>query len=140
MVPAPGETAGEWWRNTGHEEAISDLVRRWGPMSEWGPEALNEVFLHDVDADVARASERYSGAPGPGMFTEPWPLDRWPDVPTRVLCPRDDRLFPREFQQRVVGERLGLDLDEIAGGHLPMLSRPAELAQRLVALYRDQKQ
>ena len=23
MVPAPGETAGEWWPNTGHQEAIA---------------------------------------------------------------------------------------------------------------------
>jgi hypothetical protein len=25
---------------------------------------------------------------------EPWPLDAWPDVPTRYLLCRDDRLFP----------------------------------------------
>jgi hypothetical protein len=34
----------------------------------------------------------------------------------------------------VAADRLGLDLDEMSGGHLPMLSRPAELAQRLVEL------
>ena len=26
MVPAPGETAGEWWENTRHADAIADLV------------------------------------------------------------------------------------------------------------------
>lgn len=108
-------------------------------MSEWGEGALNEVFLHDVDLNVVRAAERFNGAPGPGMFTEPWPRESWPDVPTRVLCPREDRLFPWYFQERVVGDRLGVDLDEIAGGHLPMLSRPAELAQRLVELCTEQK-
>jgi len=131
---APGETAGEWWQNTRHGETIADLVGRHGPMSAWGAEALDEVFLHDVDPDVARAAERFNGAPGPGMFNEPWPHASWPDVTTRILCPREDRLFPWEFQQRVAGERLGLELDEIGGGHLPMLSRPAELAQRLVEL------
>jgi hypothetical protein len=39
----------------------------------------------------------------------------------------------------VVRERLGLDLDEIAGGHLPMLSRPAELARRLVDLNEERR-
>jgi pimeloyl-ACP methyl ester carboxylesterase len=68
------------------------------------------------------------------MFTEPWPLDAWPDVPTRVLVPRADRLFPLEFQRRVARERLGLEIDEMGGGHLPMLSRPGELARRLVEL------
>lgn len=134
MIPKPGETAGEWWGNTGHQEAISDLLNRHGPMGAWGPDAMAEVFLHDVDPAVARANERFQGAPGEGMFVEPWPLDRWPEVPTRVLIPTGDRLFPRDFQRRVAHERLGLEIDEMAGGHLPMLSRPWELAQRLLEL------
>src|SRR5947209_14903066 len=98
MIPKPGETAGEWWSNTRHDEAIADLLARYGPMSSWGPDALAEVFLHDVDPLVAAENESFQGAPGRGMFTEPWPLERWPDVPTAVLAPRGDRLFPREFQ------------------------------------------
>ena len=135
MVPSPGETAGDWWENTGHAEAIGDLLARHGPMSQWGEPAFAEVFLHDVDPEVARAAERFNGAPGRGMFTEPWPLGSWPEVPTRVLCPSEDRLFPPDFQRRVVGTRLGLGIDEIPGGHLPMLSRPAELARRLVDIW-----
>lgn len=138
MVPAPGETAGEWWQNTGHPAAIAELLNRHGPMSEWGEAAQRDVFLHDVDPDVASAAERFSGRPGRGMFAEPWPRESWPDVPTRVLCPREDRLFPLEFQRRTVRSRLGLDVDEIDGGHLPMLSRPAELADRLVELWGEQ--
>lgn len=134
MIPKPRETAGEWWANTGHEAAIAELVERHGPMGEWGPDALAEVFLHDVDPVVARDGERLVGAPGAGMFMEPWPLDAWPNVPTRVLVPRDDRLFPRDFQRRVARERLGLEIDEMPGGHVPMLARPRELAQRLVDL------
>jgi pimeloyl-ACP methyl ester carboxylesterase len=134
MVPRPGETAGAWWENTGHAEAIADVLERLGQMSAWGPEALTDVFLHDVDPDVALESEGFSGAPGAGMFSEPWPLERWPDVPTRVLAPRGGRLFPLAFQRRVARERLGLEVDQMAGGHLPMLSRPDELAERLVEL------
>jgi len=103
-------------------------------MSAWGPEAFEEVFLHDVDPEVARENERFSGAPGAGMFSEPWPLETWPDVPTRVLVPREDRLFPLAFQRRLARERLGLEIDEIPGGHLSMLSHPGELAERLVEL------
>lgn len=80
---------------------------------------------------------RSSTGRGAGMFTEPWPLDAWPDVPTRVLVPREDRLFPRDFQRRVAEDRLGLNIDEMDGGHLPMLSRPNQLAARLVELAVD---
>ena len=132
MIPRPGETAGEWWENTGHEEAIADLLERHGPMSSWGTDAITEVFLHDVAPSVSRDNEGYQGAPGAGMFAEPWPLESWPDVPTHVLAPTEDRLFPLEFQRRVARERLGLEIDEIPGGHLPMLSRPRELAKSLI--------
>jgi hypothetical protein len=60
-----------------------------------------------------------SGTP----FDEPWPLASWPDVPTRFVQGCDDRFFPLAFQRRVVRERLGLDLDEVPGGHLVALSR-----------------
>jgi pimeloyl-ACP methyl ester carboxylesterase len=134
MIPKPAESAGEWWGNTDHEQAITDVLKRYGPMRAWGADAIAEVFLHDVDPAVAQENESFQGAPGTGMFAEPWPLDAWPNVPTRVLAPTGDRLFPRDFQRRLASERLGLEIDEIAGGHLPMLSRPRELAERLVEL------
>lgn len=134
MIPKPGETAGEWWSNTRHDEAIADLLARYGPMGSWEPDVLAEVFLHDVDPLVAAENERFQGAPGRGMFTEPWPLERWPEVPTLVLAPTADRLFPPDFQRRVARERLGVEIHEMPGGHLPMLSRPRELAERLVEL------
>ncbi|MBN1096512.1 alpha/beta hydrolase [Blastococcus sp. TML/C7B] len=70
-------------------------------------------------------------------FEDPWPLEHWPDVPTRVLAGRDDRFFPIGFQRRVARDRLGLPVDEVPGGHLVALSRPVELAERLVAYLGD---
>ncbi len=134
MIPAPGETAGDWGAAVKHNEAIAALIQRLGPMSAWGPAELAEVFLRDVPAAIAAAAERFNGIPGPGMFREPWPLSAWPPVPTRVLAPRDDRLFPLAFQRRVVRERLGLPVEEMPGGHVPMLARPGELADRLAAI------
>jgi pimeloyl-ACP methyl ester carboxylesterase len=58
-------------------------------------------------------------------------LQRWPDVPTRVIAGSDDRMIPLDFQRRVTRERLGLDVDAMGGGHLVALSRPDELVDRL---------
>ncbi len=60
-----------------------------------------------------------------------WPLETWPDVPTKFLLCRDDRFFPADFMRRVVRDRLGIDPDEISGSHCVALSRPKELADRL---------
>jgi pimeloyl-ACP methyl ester carboxylesterase len=135
MIPAPGESAGEWWQGTDHGAAIAPLIERHGTPSEWDEEAMAEVFYHDVDEATLAANAKYAGVPAPGLFAEPLPLAAWPDVPTTVLAGRDDRLFPLAFQRRLARERLGLDeIAEIDGGHLPMLARPRELAERLVEL------
>ena len=89
--------------------------------------------MHDVPPDlVAEALKRVrdqSDTPG----EKPWPLEAWPDVPTRFLLCRDDRFFPADWMSRVVKERLGITADEIDGSHCIALSRPKELADRLEA-------
>src|SRR4030095_12628572 len=133
MVPAPGESPGDWWVNTGHAQARREQDERDSRPTD-GPFDVMTTFFHDVPPDVvseafARGARRQSDTP----FRQPWPLRSWPDVPTRFLLCRDDRFFPAEFMRRVVKERLGITPDEIDGGHLPALSRPRELVDRLEA-------
>jgi pimeloyl-ACP methyl ester carboxylesterase len=118
MIGAPGETGAECWSR--HEGASEIDVKT--------------TLLHDVPDDViadlfARGEPRQSMTP----FGEPWPLDAWPDVPTRVLAGRNDRLFPFETTRRLARERLGVEADAIDTGHTPALSQPEELARRLEA-------
>lgn len=131
MVPLPGESPGEWWSNTGWEQARREQAERDGRSVDGDFDPMVE-FLHDVPAEVvtelmARGEREQSGTP----FEKPWPLATWPNVPTRFLLCRHDRFFPADFQRRVVHERLGITPDEMDGGHLPALSRPKELAERL---------
>ena len=135
MVPTPGEAPGDWWANTGWDEAHRALAVEQGRPTDGDFDVVAE-FLHDLPPDVqadalAEAPRNQSGTP----FEKPWPLDAWPDVPTRFLLARDDRFFPAAFQRRVVHERLGLAPDEMGGGHLVALSRPQELATRLDAYW-----
>jgi hypothetical protein len=71
-------------------------------------------------------------------WNEPWPLDAWPDVPTKVLITREDRFFPVDFQRRVTADRLGITPDEIYGCHSVALSHPKHLADRLTAYLRHE--
>ena len=132
MVPAPGEPPGDWWAKTGWEQARRQLLERDGRSIE--DFDVMADFFHDVPPDVvaealARGERDQSGTP----MAKPWPLATWPNVPTRSLLCRDDRFFPAEFMRRVVRDRLGITPDEIDGGHLPALSRPKELVERLEA-------
>jgi pimeloyl-ACP methyl ester carboxylesterase len=131
MVPAPGETAGDWWANTGQAEARAEAAARDGRPLRADIDVVEE-FFHDVPADITAAAMAAGPTPEAAIiFTQPWPLKHWPDVPTRFLQARDDRLFPLEFQRRVVHDRLGIPIDELPGGHLVALSQPRQLAGKL---------
>jgi pimeloyl-ACP methyl ester carboxylesterase len=93
------------------------------------------TFLHDLPPDVLEATMAQGMPPGQSdtPFEKPWPLDRWPDVPTRFLLCRQDRFFPADFMRRIVPERLGITPDEMDSGHLPALAHPTELVERLEA-------
>jgi pimeloyl-ACP methyl ester carboxylesterase len=135
MVPLPGETGGDWWTATGQAEAMAHDAARSGRTGD--PEDGTAAFFHDVPAEVAAAVLAQPFAQSERPFADPWPLPRWPDVPTRVVAGRDDRFFPLDFQRKVAADRLGLDVDEVPGGHLVALSRPVELADRLESYLRS---
>ncbi len=127
MIPNPGETAGEWWANTGSADAkrTYDIAQGRDPDAPFD----DEVFLHDVPPENLIDEEQRDETEA--IFETPWGLPSWPDVPTRVLAGLDDRFFPFVFQQRVARDRLGIEAEGVPGGHLPALSRPAELAEAL---------
>jgi len=132
MVPAPGETGGEWWANTGLRADRREAAAREGWDAD--DEDPVTVFLHDLPPDLAAEAERHDRDQSGTPFEAPWPLDAWPDVPTRFLLCRQDRCFPASFFRRLVPERLGgLVPDEMDGGHLPALARPEELVAHLDA-------
>ena len=137
MVPAPGESAAAWWENTGQPAAHAEAAERAGrdPRAEFDPMI---EFFHDVP--IAVRKEAMSGspsAPSDAFFADPWPLAAWPDVRTRFFQGRDDRFLPIELQRRVVSDRLGIEVEEMPGGHLAALSQPKVLAEKLDAAARD---
>ena len=133
MVPRPGEPPGEWWPNTGHAAARRAI----GAPPDEDPVSM---YMQDVEPELAAAAmareqsepEVDEGdparAPGTGYFEAPFPLAALPAVPTHfVLCARD-RYFPPDWMRGVVRDRLGVVPDVLDAGHMPMLSRPRELA------------
>jgi pimeloyl-ACP methyl ester carboxylesterase len=119
MIPAPGEAPADWWANTGYESP--------------GGDGDGDVFYHDVPPELAALAQRKAPRQSEARLGEPSPLRQWPDVPTRVVLCRDDRVLPAAHVRRVARARLGVTPDEIDVGHMPALSRPRTLAERLEA-------
>lgn len=132
MIPSPGEPPQDWWANTGYAGAKGEQTEDDTATADKEDDVI-ATYYHDVPPELAAEALRRERPQTGTPMREPWPLETWPDVPTRILLCRDDRLFPAEFLRRVARERLGITADEIAGGHCVALSRPDDLADRLDA-------
>jgi pimeloyl-ACP methyl ester carboxylesterase len=115
MIPSPGELFTDWWASTGYAES-----------------GYEDVFYHDVPPALEAEARRRERDEAAQALREPWPLEAWPETPTRYLLCRDDRMFTAAWARRHARERLGIDADEMDGGHYVSLSRPRELADQLI--------
>jgi pimeloyl-ACP methyl ester carboxylesterase len=116
MIPAPGELFDDWWTNTGYESS-----------------GYEDLFYHDVPPELAAEARTKERGESSAALQQPWPLEAWPEVPVKYLLCRDDRMFTAEWARRHARERLGIEADEMDGGHYITLSRPGEVAERLDA-------
>jgi pimeloyl-ACP methyl ester carboxylesterase len=131
LIPAPGESFGEWWSATGQGQAARELAVAEGRDPD-APFDDDEVFFHDVPPDVVEALLAHGESEEDGRSLEdPFPLPAWPDVATRVIAGRRDRLLPLPLVQRLARERLGVEAEVVDAGHLPALAAPGELAAAL---------
>lgn len=131
MIPRPRETPGEWWDATGQGEAAATAARADGrdPDAPFDPAV---IFLHDVSDEVVQAGAEESQEQSARPFRDRFPLDAWPNVPTRVIAGRYDRFFPLAFVQRMAHDRLGVEPEVVNSGHLPALACPEELSALLL--------
>lgn len=122
MIPAPGETAGEWWSASGFDEA-------------WGDQEMDDMehFLHDLPPAVLHETlERGDPGQTDRVMLDPFPLPSLPSMPTRGIAASNDRFFPVEFMDRLIRERLGVEPEHVATGHLPALADPNGLVELLL--------
>jgi pimeloyl-ACP methyl ester carboxylesterase len=135
MIPAPGESPAQWWGNTGCLEAVQAQARLDGGQT--GNDDPLITYYDGVPRPLAEEALRRGGrGESTVVWDTPWPLDAWPDVPTRFILCADDRCFPAPFMRQLARRRLRIVADEVPGCHCAALSRPGELAGLLVGYLR----
>jgi pimeloyl-ACP methyl ester carboxylesterase len=132
MIPVPGESPGQWWAATGYRQAAEQQARLDGGKTGHDDPLIS--YYNGVPPALATEALRRGGrGESSVVYDTPWPLDAWPDVPTKVIVCKDDRFFPAAFLRRVAYERLGAVPDEVPGCHCAALSHPGELSDLLVS-------
>jgi len=132
MIPVPGETPGEWWASAGYRKAAEKQAGLDGGQTGHDDPFIS--FYNGVPRPLAEEAMRRGARGESSAVSEThWPLDAWPDVPTKFIVCRDDHLFPAAFLRRLAHERLGIVADEVPGCHCAALSHPKELSDLLVS-------
>jgi pimeloyl-ACP methyl ester carboxylesterase len=131
LIPEPGKSVTDRYA----EEDVfvpgfaGNTATREDGASYW-PDAEDAArcFYHDCTGEDAAWAIGRLRAQSAAPRTEPWSLDRLPDVErTSILC-RDERCLRPEWSRRMSAEQLDVEPVEVDGGHSPFLSRPRELA------------
>ncbi len=110
MVPRPGQPPGDWWANTGYQQARREHDERAG-----GPPADDiALFLHDVPPDLAAEALRRGrdqSTASPSATPRSWPTAWRRTGP----APRDRR--PGADRSDLNGRRLGDQLHPLVVPH-----------------------
>jgi pimeloyl-ACP methyl ester carboxylesterase len=129
MIPAPGDPPNDWWGNTGYSAASDEHAQQEGYADQKGDPFVS--FYNGVPRELAEQAMGKERRQSEEWMAAPWPLDAWPNVPTKFVVCRDDRFFPPDFLRGLAKERLGVTADEIDGGYCAALSHPGQLADVL---------
>lgn len=140
LVPEPGRSFDDQVRSAG-----SPMVDGFGRgqqrhedrTTSWPPDAARAGLYAGVAEESSRGVVDAAVA---GLRRQAWaigrettPLASWPAVPTTVVVCRDDRVVdPHRLAERGLALPGG-EVVELPGGHFPMLTRPADLADVIVA-------
>ena len=140
FLARPGVSATEQRQSEPIDPVTPPATHEWTDLGNgvWsvGPDTATELFWHDATPRVAAWAVARLRPQSYRVITETSPLVAWPDVPSAYIACRDDHAMNPAWQRRAASERLGVEAVEIDGGHTPMLSRPAELAQLIDTLAR----
>ena len=133
FLPEPGMSINGQRAAEPIDGRIAPSTSEWTDLGDdvWmvGPTTATELFFHDVPPDVARWATDQLRPQSYAVMNEVTPLETWPDVESRTIVCADDRALNPDWYRTASKERLGIEAVEIAGGHSPFLTRPAELAR-----------
>jgi hypothetical protein len=123
MIPAPGESPGQWWANTGYRHAVQQQARLDGGKT--GHDDSAHQLLQRFAAPAGRGGAAQGWARGVRSGLEHTLASRY--VAGRAHQVRrvpGPPVLPAAFMRQLAQQRLGTIPDEIPGCHCAALSHP----------------
>ncbi len=97
-------------------------------------DAAMQILYQDCSRELAGSAFARLRRQQTALWERWQPMARWPDAPVASVHCQDDRAVNPLWSRWVARHRFGVNSVELPGGHSPMLSRPALLAEALASL------
>jgi pimeloyl-ACP methyl ester carboxylesterase len=93
--------------------------------------AARRILYQDCSPELAESAFARLRRQQVALWDGLEPMLRWPEVQVASIHCADDRAVNPAWSRWIARKRLGVESAELPGGHSPMLSRPALLAETL---------
>ena len=138
FIPVPGQSANEQRAAEPIDGRFPLTTAEFTDLGDdvWmiGAATATELFFYDASADLGAWATGRLRRQCYRVMSESSPLEAWPDVPSSSIICRDDHALNPDWERAAARDRLDVRPIELAGGHSPFLTRPAELAAVLDSL------
>lgn len=131
-LPEEGQSTGALMGEDPVPSTLGDSIRATDDgLSTLDPDGAREVLFNDVPAETSAPIIDALGQHVLAVFGEAPTGLGWKEHPSTYILTTADLVFSPELQRRMAAN--AGTVVEVDAGHIPLLSRPAELAQAIAA-------
>ncbi len=136
MVPIPGQRLVDVMRDEPMvtAEASAAMVRGDDGLIRWDHDGAQALLFDELPPERAQQAWSTLRAHAVAPYREQCPLTAFPEVAATYVPCAEDRVISPSWGRDTGAQRLRATVVELAGGHMPMLTRPRELAALLERL------
>jgi pimeloyl-ACP methyl ester carboxylesterase len=138
FLPRPGQSLNDRRATEPLDGPVAPVTAEWTDLGDgvWmvGANTATEIFFQDASPDIAAWATARLRPQSYHVMDEVTPLVAWPDVQSRAIVCADDHALSADWFRAAARAELRTGAAEIAGGHSPFLTRPAELARLIDSL------
>ena len=131
FAPSPGEKPGELGKNYPPPPGLAAPIVDASGFMTLSPETIAEHFAQDVSPEQANLIAVTQGAIHGAAFEQTVSAAAWETKPSRYIVAEQDHMIDPGLQ-RDLAEKIGADVTALSTSHVPMISRPQEVAEVII--------
>jgi len=132
FAPSEGQSASDLGKGYPTPPGLAFLVQDKQGFLTLSPEGMTRHFAQDLPAAQTRVMAATQGPIGAASFDEKTTTAAWKTKPSWFVLAQQDHMIDPGLQ-KAMADRIGAHIVSVPSSHVPQLSRPAQVADAIVA-------